>query len=90
MRLLDVGAISGTSYTKFPWIETTSIDLNPRDPSVLKYDFFDFPIPKTEEEKYDCVGLSLVINFIGDLKRRGMFGWFIGLLAQTVTTLSLI
>ncbi|KAH9808190.1 putative methyltransferase-domain-containing protein [Melampsora americana] len=68
ITLLDVGAISGTSYEKFPWIQTTSIDLNPQDPSkVLKYDFMKFPIP---EEKFDVIGLSLVLNFVGDLKQR--------------------
>lgn len=63
-----MGAISGTSYEKFPWIKTTSIDLNPQDPSkVSKYDFMKFPIP---EEKFDVIGLSLVLNFVGDLKQR--------------------
>lgn len=68
ITLLDVGAISGTSYEKFSWIKTTSIDLNPQDPTkVLKYDFMEFPIP---EEKFDVIGLSLVLNFVGDLRQR--------------------
>ncbi|PWN47825.1 hypothetical protein IE53DRAFT_334795 [Violaceomyces palustris] len=72
IKLLDVGAIAGTSYAKFEsWIKVTSIDLNPRAEHVEKYDFFDYPLPSSEGEKFDVVGLSLVVNFIGDLYKRG-------------------
>ncbi|KAA1107066.1 hypothetical protein PGT21_001132 [Puccinia graminis f. sp. tritici] len=73
VTLLDVGAIDGKSYAKYTdWISTTSIDINPIDESVVaRCDFFKFPLPKTEEQKFDVVGLSLVLNFIGDLKKRG-------------------
>ncbi|CAH7667623.1 putative methyltransferase-domain-containing protein [Phakopsora pachyrhizi] len=68
ITLLDVGAIEGTSYSNFDWIKTTCIDLNPKSPTVLKFDFFEFPIPHT---KFDVVALSLVLNFVGDLRKRG-------------------
>lgn len=68
LSLLDVGALTGTSYTAYPWLKTTSIDLNPRSESVIQADFFEYSVP---EEKYDIVCLSLVLNFIGDLKKRG-------------------
>lgn len=97
MRLLDVGAIAGTSYDKFPWCKVSSIDLNPRATHVAKFDFFDLPepvfgtgqedqanaaweadaeidedgTPKLWKGQYDVVCLSLVINFVGDLKARG-------------------
>ncbi|GAA5968850.1 hypothetical protein JCM11641_000756 [Rhodosporidiobolus odoratus] len=71
LRLLDVGAIAGTAYTDFPWIATTSIDLNPQAPHVQKCNFFDFPRPEQEEEKYDVVALSLVMNYEGSLSNRG-------------------
>ncbi|POW21737.1 hypothetical protein PSHT_02105 [Puccinia striiformis] len=69
----DVGAIDGKSYAKYTdWISTTSIDINPIDESIVaRCDFFQFPIPKTEDQKFDVVCLSLVLNFIGDLKKRG-------------------
>ena len=68
LRVLDVGAIAGTSYAKWSsWISATYIDLNPRASHVHKCDFFDWP----RGEKYDMVGLSLVINFVGDLRMRG-------------------
>jgi 25S rRNA (adenine2142-N1)-methyltransferase len=71
LRLLDVGALSGTAYAKFPWISPCYIDLNPQNDNVIKSDFFSFPVPSEDEEKYDCVSLSLVANFEGDLVRRG-------------------
>lgn len=72
IRLLDVGAIAGTAYTKWRHkFDVTSIDLHPRAPHVIKSDFFDFPVPAREDDLYDVIGLSLVINFVGDLKQRG-------------------
>eukprot|EP00833_Pecoramyces_ruminatium_P008884 jgi/Orpsp1_1/1182916/evm.model.c7180000083156.1 len=68
--LLDVGAVSGSNYSKEgKWIKAKAIDLNPQDSLVEKADFFEFPIPK---EKYQILCLSLVINFVGDAKMRGI------------------
>ncbi|GAA5924738.1 hypothetical protein JCM3775_005458 [Rhodotorula graminis] len=71
LRLLDVGAIAGTAYEGYPWIAPTSIDLNPLAPHVVKSNFFDFPAPEKDEDKFDVVALSLVINFEGSLVNRG-------------------
>ncbi|GAA5885803.1 hypothetical protein JCM6882_007567 [Rhodosporidiobolus microsporus] len=71
LRLLDVGAIAGTAYADFNWIDTTSIDLNPQAEHVIKTNFFDFPVPEKEEDKYDLVSLSLVMNYEGSLANRG-------------------
>ncbi|BGP39597.1 25S rRNA (adenine2142-N1)-methyltransferase [Rhodotorula kratochvilovae] len=71
LRLLDVGAIAGTAYAGYPWIAATSIDLNPHAPHVVKSNFFDFPAPTTDAEKFDVVALSLVVNFEGSLVNRG-------------------
>ncbi|GAA5880214.1 hypothetical protein JCM16303_001255 [Sporobolomyces ruberrimus] len=75
LRLLDVGAIAGTAYASETWIHTTSIDLNPQAPHVIKSNFFDFPIPAADEEDelFDVVSLSLVMNFEGSLINRGHF-----------------
>ncbi len=70
-RVLDVGAITGTAYSKYRWVDATSIDLHPQGDNVQKYSFFDFPIPAKEEESYNMVALSLVINFVGDVRKRG-------------------
>ncbi|PLW11601.1 hypothetical protein PCANC_20435 [Puccinia coronata f. sp. avenae] len=73
LKLLDVGAIDGKSYDKYQdWISATCIDINPIDESVVaRCDFFKFPLPKSREEQFDVVCLSLVLNFVGDLKKRG-------------------
>ncbi|GAA5989041.1 hypothetical protein JCM5350_003637 [Sporobolomyces pararoseus] len=76
LKLLDVGAIAGTAYASEAWIDTTSIDLNPQAPHVIKSNFFDFPIPTpstSEDELFDVVSLSLVMNFEGSLINRGHF-----------------
>jgi len=71
IRLLDVGSLSGTSFVKYPWIKPTCIDVNPRGPNVQEVDFFDLEVPSSEEEKFDIVSLSMVINFLGDIQERG-------------------
>ena len=72
VRLLDVGAIAGTAYAKWPtFVHVTSIDLHPRADHVIQSDFFEYPIPSSPEDCFDLVGLSLVINFVGDLHKRG-------------------
>ena len=38
---------------------------------MAKCDFFDWPLPASDAERYDVVSLSLVVNFVGDLHRRG-------------------
>lgn len=52
-------------------IDATCIDLNPQAPHVEKFDFFDYPIPVGHAAKFDVVGLSLVLNFVGGLGKRG-------------------
>ncbi|TKY84913.1 hypothetical protein EX895_005993 [Sporisorium graminicola] len=70
-RVLDVGAITGTAYAKYRWVDATYIDLHPQGDNVQKYSFFDFPVPTAEEQKFNMVALSLVINFVGDVRKRG-------------------
>lgn len=71
MRLLDVGSLQGTAYDKYPWIAETCIDLHPRSDKVQQYDFLDYPVPAHDEDRFDVVALSLVVNFVGDIAARG-------------------
>jgi len=66
-RLLDVGAIAGTSYNKFRSVAPTYIDLNPNAPHVIKADFLKYPLP---DQPFDVVCLSLVLNFVGAIEDR--------------------
>ncbi|SPO21668.1 uncharacterized protein UTRI_01151_B [Ustilago trichophora] len=70
-RVLDVGAITGTAYSKYRWVDATYIDLHPQGDNVQKYSFFDYPLPTKPEEQFNMVALSLVINFVGDVRKRG-------------------
>ncbi|CEH16445.1 25S rRNA (adenine(2142)-N(1))-methyltransferase, Bmt2 [Ceraceosorus bombacis] len=55
LHLLDVGAIAGTAYLKYPWINSTSIDLEPRSEAVIKSDFFDFAKPDLDRQQAEDV-----------------------------------
>ncbi|XP_078618952.1 uncharacterized protein LOC144886285 [Branchiostoma floridae x Branchiostoma japonicum] len=68
LRLLDVGALDN-HYHRHGWLDCTAIDLNPQTDRVTKADFFDYQVEEGCE--YDVVVLSLVINFVGDPKKRG-------------------
>eukprot|EP01114_Cavostelium_apophysatum_P017237 TRINITY_DN5073_c0_g1_i2.p1 TRINITY_DN5073_c0_g1~~TRINITY_DN5073_c0_g1_i2.p1 ORF type:complete len:382 (+),score=74.99 TRINITY_DN5073_c0_g1_i2:96-1148(+) len=68
-KLLDVGAL-GFHY-KSNWISATAIDLNAQPGSgVIEQDFFEIENSDIAGP-YDVICLSLVINFIGDIKKRG-------------------
>ncbi|KIS71311.1 25S rRNA (adenine2142-N1)-methyltransferase [Mycosarcoma maydis] len=70
-RVLDVGAITGTAYEKYRWVDATYIDLHPQGDNVQKYSFFEFPVPTDTKQRFNMVALSLVINFVGDVRKRG-------------------
>ncbi|KAI8900109.1 hypothetical protein BC833DRAFT_309935 [Globomyces pollinis-pini] len=72
LTMLDVGAISGEVYMKHSFLKVTSIDLNSQSPLVLKQDFFQRPIPTDDNDRFDIVSLSLVINFLTDPEQRGL------------------
>ncbi len=72
LRLLDVGAVQDHWSPHATTVDAMAIDLNPQHPSVRRADFFDFPpLPKDSSEAFDALVLSLVLNFVGDPRRRG-------------------
>lgn len=84
IRMLDVGAIDGRAYVRFEHMHVTSIDLHPAAFRVLRLDVLEcvsrcaglsdpcsYPLPADDEERFDIVGLCLVLNFVGDLAARG-------------------
>ncbi|KAJ3068040.1 Cell division control protein 48 B [Podochytrium sp. JEL0797] len=73
LRLLDVGALNGTTYAKQAgWIDAQYVDLNPQNVGVTRQDFFERPIPKTDAQRFHAICLSLVLNFVDDPERRGL------------------
>lgn len=66
LRVLDVGALDNNYKKHSKWIQCTPIDLNPQSNDVVKADFL-----KLDHKEYDVVVLSLVVNFEGDIRKRG-------------------
>ena len=73
LRCLEVGALSTTNeISKFPsLIEMTRIDLNSQGPGIQKQDFMERPLPASDNERFDLLSLSLVLNYVPDASGRG-------------------
>lgn len=73
LRCLEVGALSTTNeISKFPsLIEMTRIDLNSQGPGIQKQDFMERPLPASDQERFDILSLSLVLNYVPDAPGRG-------------------
>lgn len=72
--MLEIGALSPKNHAaKQSYIANTPIDLNSQHPDILAQDFLQRPLPKTEDEKFDIVSCSLVLNFVPEPRDRGEF-----------------
>ena len=72
LKLLEVGALStDNACSRSECFEVTRIDLNSQNPRIIKQDFMLRPLPQGEADLFDCVSLSLVVNFVPDPVRRG-------------------
>ena len=83
LRLLDVGSITDPFKQYSEILLPDAIDLNPCKSTIIKSDFFSFPkdclnaLPPNDSAShdkssfYDVVVLSLVLNFVGDPRKRG-------------------
>lgn len=64
-----VSALKTTSSTTGASI--TRIDLNSQHPLIKAQDFMERPLPRSKEEKFDLISLSLVLNYVPDAVGRG-------------------
>jgi 25S rRNA (adenine2142-N1)-methyltransferase len=66
-----VGALKPDNYASCTWIDNTPMDLNSRHPSIIEQDFL---LLNEEEnnEKWDLISLSLVLNFVPEALDRGL------------------
>ncbi|KAF1915347.1 putative methyltransferase-domain-containing protein [Ampelomyces quisqualis] len=73
LQCLEVGALSPSNeISKFPGeIHMTRIDLNSQDPSIEKQDLMERRLPASDEERFDIISLSLVLNYVPDATGRG-------------------
>ncbi len=75
LRMLEVGALrTDNACSKSGIFDVTRIDLHSQKPGIEQQDFMEMPIPTSQERKivgFDVVGLSLVVNYVGDAVGRG-------------------
>ena len=73
LRCLEVGALSTkneiSKYSAF--IDMTRIDLNSQGQGIEKQDFMERPLPTTDDEYFDIISLSLVLNYVPEAVGRG-------------------
>lgn len=74
-RLLEVGALSiDNACSRSGLFDVERIDLHSQHPAILEQDFMKRPFPKEEmlqDEGFDAVSFSLVVNYVGDATERG-------------------
>ncbi|KAI9813751.1 MAG: hypothetical protein M1827_003541 [Pycnora praestabilis] len=72
LRLLEVGALSkSNACSRSNLFTVTGIDLNSQDKSILQQDFMKRPLPISEDDKFDIISLSLVLNYVPEAAGRG-------------------
>lgn len=72
-KLLEIGCLSEKNdISGFPSIiNVTRIDLNSQGPGIEQQDFMERPLPSSEDEYFDIISLSLVLNYVPDPEGRG-------------------
>ena len=72
LRMLEVGALSiNNQCSRSGMFDVTRIDLNAQGKCILKQDFMQRPLPTHDCEVFDCVSLSLVLNYVPEASARG-------------------
>ncbi|KZF21327.1 hypothetical protein L228DRAFT_212832 [Xylona heveae TC161] len=72
MRLLEVGALSANNAcSRSSLFDVTRIDLHSQSAEILQQDFMKRPLPRNENEMFDIISLSLVLNYVPEAAGRG-------------------
>ena len=76
LKLLEVGALSvDNACSRCGLFDVERIDIHSQQPGIIEQDFMQRPVPSadlvSEEERFDIVSLSLVVNYVGDPAARG-------------------
>lgn len=72
LKMLEVGALSTmNACSKSGLFGVTRIDLNSQDPKIQQQDFMERPLPTSDEERFNIISLSLVLNYVPDAVGRG-------------------
>ncbi|KAI5951467.1 BMT2 [Candida jiufengensis] len=73
LNALEIGCLSPHNIISTSKIfkSITRIDLNSQDPFILQQDFMERSLPTSEEEKFNLISCSLVLNFVPSHEKRG-------------------
>jgi 25S rRNA (adenine2142-N1)-methyltransferase len=72
LRMLEIGALSvDNACSKSGRFDIERIDLNSQEEGILQQDFMKRPLPRNDEERFDIISLSLVLNFVPNPADRG-------------------
>lgn len=73
LRCLEVGALSTNNEISrlSSAVHMTRIDLNSQGPGIEKQDFMARPLPLDDDNRFDIISLSLVLNYVPDAVGRG-------------------
>lgn len=72
--MLEIGALAPDNYASCSkWIENHPIDLHSRHPDIGEEDFLNRSEPHTDDQRFDVISCSLVLNFVPDPKDRGRY-----------------
>lgn len=70
---LEIGSLSPLNAlsTSGKFGQVTRIDLNSQNPQILQQDFMERPLPRGENDRFDVISCSLVLNFVPTPEKRG-------------------
>lgn len=72
LDVLEIGCLSPTNaIAGCRNVKIERIDLHSSHPSILEQDFMMRPLPNSDEERFDIVSLSLVLNYVATPGERG-------------------
>lgn len=71
-RMLEVGALSTeNACSRSGLFQMEHIDLNSQESGIKQQDFMERPLPRSDEERFEIISLSLVVNYVPDATVRG-------------------
>lgn len=73
INALEIGCLSPYNVISTSGIfqDIVRIDLNSQDPLIIEQNFMERPLPKNNEERFNLISCSLVINFVPSHQERG-------------------
>ena len=72
LRMLEVGALSTQNEcSRSSLFDIQRIDLHSQSEGILQQDFMQRPLPVSQEDLFDIISLSLVLNYVPTAEGRG-------------------